>query len=386
MSLWSRLWGAQEDAETRAAPDPSWQAMSGLAPPAAAVSGRLAENLATVCACVSAISTALGSLPAEVQRRTGAGGYEPDDAHPLATLIRDGANRHQSWPDFIEWLIASALLAGNGLAEIVRDATGAIRGLTPIPWGTVGIAMLPSGRLVFDVSDQTTVLGTSGRPRRLLDTEVLWLRDRSDDGLVGRSRLHRAAGAIAPAMEMQSLIGSLWKNGLYPSGALEIDAKLSEEARKALGQHFTAAFAGSTSAARLLVLDQGLKWKSIAVSPEDAELLDSRRFTVEELARVYNVPPPVIGHLEDSNFANSESMQRWFAMATLSPWAVKLEHEFHRSVFSATDRQSHRLDLDLQGLLRGDPETRWASHKIAVEADILTKDEVRALEGWGPRT
>lgn len=364
--------------------DASWDVLSQVSPPGAAYGARLGENLSTILACINAISTAIASLPAEVQRSRAGGGFETSDDHGLSRIIRDGANDHQSWPDFLEWLVASALLSGNGLAEVLRDGAGAVVSLIPIMWGAVGIQRLPSGRLIFDVSDQDTVLGTSGRPRRLLDTEVLWLRDRTDDGLVGRSRLQRAAGTVTPAWDLQQFVGALWRDGIHPSGLLTSDADLDPDQINDVRTHVQSLYGGAHGA-RALALPGGWTWTTLSIHPEDAELLASRRFTVEELARLYGVPPPVIGHLEDSNFANSESMQRWFAMATLSPWVTKIEHEFHRSVFSASSRRTHRLDLDLQGLLRGDPETRWQSHKIAVDANILDADEVRELEGWAPR-
>ena len=228
-------------------------------------------------------------------------------------------------------------------------------------------------------------MGSSGRTRRLLEGEVLHVKDRTDDGLIGRSRLQRAAGTLRPALDLQTFTGSMWRNGVHPSGALELDGKLDTDSRRQLRDQFEGDFAGATNAAKMLICDQGMKRKSISVSPEDAELLASRRFTVEELARLFNVPPPVIGDLSHGSFTNSETMLRGFAMGTLTPWIAKLEHEFHRSVFTATERRHYRLDMDLSGLLRGDPETRWASHKIAVESGILDVNEVREVEGWGPR-
>lgn len=118
------------------------------------------------------------------------------------------------------------------------------------------------------------------------------------------------------------------------------------------------------------------------MSPEDAELLASRRFSTEEIARIFNVPPPMIGDLTHGTFTNSETMLRWFAQGCLNHWTRKIEAEFTRSIF--TD-PALELELDLSGLLRGDPEVRWASHKIAVEAGILDANEVRQLEGWNPR-
>lgn len=364
--------------------DISWDFLSSMSPTSSFMTGHLAENLSTVLACVNAISTAIASLPAEVQQKRPGGGWETSENHSLSFLIRDGANDHQSWPDYLEWKLASTLLTGNGLSEKIVDSSGMIRELRPIPWSGVSVQQLPNGRLVYDVTDSTLLSG-SGRPRRLLEDEVLHLKDRSDTGLIGRSRLHRAGGVIRPALALQQFTNSLWDNGTFPSGAVELDAKISDEARKDLSNNLREAFSGASNAAKCLILDQGLRWKGISVSPEDAEILMSRRFTCEELARLFNVPPPVIGDLSHGSFTNSETMLRWFAMGTLTPWIAKLEHEFHRSVFTAAERRSYRLDLDLSGLLRGDPETRWQSHRIAVEANILTVDEIREVEGWPKR-
>jgi HK97 family phage portal protein len=124
--------------------------------------------------------------------------------------------------------------------------------------------------------------------------------------------------------------------------------------------------------------------KPISVSPEDAEVLASRRFTVEELCRLFQVPPPIAGDLSHGTFTNSREAGRWFAQFTLAPWARKIEAEFARSVFGPGSTDCS-LEIDLSGLMRGDAEARWQSHKIAVEAGILDPDEVREIEGWNPR-
>lgn len=382
MGILRKLADKFDPPETRSK-DVSWDSLS-MNTHGGYVPGWSAENLSTVLACVNAISTGCASLPAEVQIKRQGGGWETDEQHPLSTLIHEGCNPYQSWPDFMEWLLASVLLSGNGLAEIVRDQFARVRELRPIPWNSVSVQQLRHGRLVYDVTDQG-VWGSNGRSRRLLQGEVFHLKDRSDDGLIGRSRLHRAAGTLRPALDLQTFTGALWRNGMHPSGAVELEGTLDPDNRKNLRTQLTAGFSGPSNAAKLLILDQGLKWKSINISPEDAELLQSRRFSTEELARIFNVPPPVIGDLTHGSFTNSETMLRWFAMGTLSPWITKIEHEVNRSIFSATERRHYRIDLDLSGLLRGDPETRWASHKIAVESGILEINEVREVEGWGPR-
>jgi HK97 family phage portal protein len=235
------------------------------------------------------------------------------------------------------------------------------------------------------VVELTHLYGGTGRPRRLLQDEVFHLRDRTDDGLIGRSRLQRAAAVVQAGLSMQDFANALYTNGVRPSGALEIEQRLKPEQKEELREGFRAMYAGPTNAAKALLLEGGLKWKQISISPEDAEFLASRRFTVEELARLYGCPPPIIGDLTHGTFSNTETLVRWFAQATLTPWVRKLESEFTRSVFSAASRGTHKLELDLSGLLRGDPAQRWAAWKIAVEAQILDPNEVREEEGWNPR-
>ena len=375
MSALARLFGR---ASERRAEDISWQALSTMAPAGVAIDARAAENLATVLACVSAISTAIASLPAWVFRRAG-DGRALDAAHPVMRLIRRGPNANQTWPDFLEWLLASTLLRGNGLAEIVLDAQGRVTALVPVPWESVAVQRLPSGRLVFDI------VAGAGRMRLLLQDEVLHLRDRSDDGLIGRSRLQRAAAVVQSSAAIQDFASALYRNGVNPSGVLEIPGHLQDEALKALADRFREAFSGSANAAKALVLENGVTWKQVGINPEDAELLASRRFTGEELARLYNVPSAIIGDLTHGTFTNSETAGRWFAQHTLTPWIRKIEAEFVRSVFADAGAETRELELDLSGFLRGDPETRWKSHEIAVRNEILTPNEVRQIEGWNPR-
>ena len=367
--------------ETRDEEEPSWDYLSGhntLAP----VNARVAENLSTVLACVGAISGSIASLPTYVYRRDGGTRVE-DPTHPLGRLIHLGPNQWQTWPDFVEWLLASTLLRGNGLAEIVTDNQGQVVELRPIPWDWVAVQLLPNGRLAYDVTELTSVYGGSGRMRRLLQDEVLHLRDRTDDGLLGRSRLTRAAAAVGAALSTQEFAGSMWKNGANPSGAIKVPAKLDAEQRAEIRKGMEA-FKGASNAHKMLILEAGMEWESISMNPEDAELLASRKFSVEELARIYQVPPPIIGDLTHGTFTNAETVGRWFAQQTLSLWIRKLEAEMVRSVFSETSRETHTLDFDLSGFQRGDPETRWTSHKIAKEAGILTANEIREVEGWNP--
>ncbi|MEQ1930945.1 MAG: phage portal protein, partial [Parvularculaceae bacterium] len=260
-----------------------------------------------------------------------------------------------------------------------------VRELRAHAWPNVTPLILASGRLAFDVADVNPFTGGSGRMRRLLDSDVMLLRDRSDDGLIGRSRISRAASAIRLGLTMGSFAETLYDNRATPSGAVSTDAMLSQEQGDALRSRITQNWKGVRNAGEVLILSHGLKFQPLTISPEDAELLAARRFSTEEIARLFQVPPPLVGIWDHSSFTNSETAGRWFAQFTLAPWIRKIEEAFRRSVFSEASRATHELEIDLSGFLRGDAEARWKAHQIAVKNNILTANEVREVEGWNPR-
>lgn len=337
------------------------------------------EWLSAAIAAIDAIAGTIASLPAYVFV-VSKDGREEDPAHPLARLVRDGPNAHQTWPDFVQWWIAQTLRYGNGVAEKALDDAGRLIELRPLPFERIAVKVLDTGRLVYEFTDQITL-----QRRRLLDDEVLHLRDRSDDGLIGRPRHERAHPVIAMALALTNFTGSMYQNGAFPAGVLETDGKLSQAAFDVLAQSFKEVFAGPSKAAKTLLLDQGVKFKNITTTPEDLELLAARRFAIEEVGRLYGVPSPLINEHSHSTFTNSETLLRFFAQGTISQWARKIEAEVQRSLFSDAARTSRRFEIDLSGLLRGDPEQRWRSWEIAARLGILTANEVREAEGWNPR-
>jgi HK97 family phage portal protein len=219
---------------------------------------------------------------------------------------------------------------------------------------------------------------------RLGAEDVIHVRDRSDDGIVGRSRLSRAAGAVRTSMAIQEYSEHIYTNGARPSGVLSHPERLSKEQTDYLRTQFEALHAGTGNAGRAVVLSSGIEFKPISFSPEDSELLSSRRFATEEIARVFGVPLPLLNIWDHSSFTNSEQAQRWFSSFSLQPWCRKLELEFLRSCFTEME-DDLILEFDLSGHLRGDHAQRWAGYKIAVDAGILDVDEVRLSEGWSPR-
>ena len=355
---------------THGGPVPEWLGLRSAT--GATINEMTAENLATVSACVGAIGSAIGSLPALVYRPVG-GGREELTGHPVNRLIRAPWGL-LTWPDWVEWVMGQVLLHGNALAEIKSDGQGRITGLRPIAWKHVQPAVLPDGRQCFNVSMP------GEERRRLFGDQVFFLKDRSDDGLVGRSRIGRAPDVLGNAISLQRFAAFAWDNQARPSGVLEVDQPLQVAQYEALKAKMRD-YSGPENASRVMILDNRVKWNSISVSPEDAEVLASRRFSVEELCRLFQVPPPIVQDYTHNTFTNSQQAALWFAQFSLTPWCRKIEAEFARSVFL----DDAALEIDLSGLMRGDFPTRWAAWKIAVDTGVLTRDEIREIEGWGPR-
>ena len=350
---------------------PGFASLATLAASAGAVSPRMAENLSAVSACVHAVSSGIATLPAYVFRADGPGRVEAP-GHPVARLLRQ-PNRNQTWCDFAEWLVAQMLLHGNGVAVIDRDGAARPVALRPIPWPAVQVQVLPSGRLAYDVVGAVN--------RRYLDSDVLHLRDRSDDGVVGRSRLSRAPAVLQAAMGLQTFAQAIWDNAATPSAVFGMPSGISADGIRRFRSHVDEVYTGAHNAKKVVLADAGITVTPLSVSPEDAEVLASRQFTVIEIARLFNVPPPIIQDYSNSTFTNASQASTWFAQNTLAPIARKIEAEFSRSLFTDS---SHHLEIDLSGLLRGDYTARWAANVAAVQAGILTADEVRAQEGYSP--
>lgn len=384
MSWWSRIKQAvSRRSEEWGTLDPRLAAAFGISETAAGVTvnARVAEAQSTVFGCVQAISSAVAQLPIYVYKREGNSRIE-QPGHPLQRLYHDGPNENQSWPDFMESFVASTLLRGNGLTEIGTDRNGQLESLKFIPWDWTTVQLMPGKRLAFDVFEPFGP-GANGKQRRLLSDEVIYLKDRSDDGLIGRSRLSRAAEVVGTAAAASQFAGSFFRNSANPSGALEYDKGLGETQFAQLKDRLKEGFVGPTKAGRFLILENGMKWKQIALSPEDAELLESRRFSVEELCRIYQVPPPIVQDYTHNTFTNSETAGRWFAQFTIAPWARKIEAAMARALFERGS--GFEIEFDMSGFLRGDPLQRWQSHQIALANKVLSPNEVRQVEGWNPR-
>lgn len=237
-----------------------------------------------------------------------------------------------------------------------------------------------TGRYAYDVSL------LEGGTRRLLPEEMLHLKDRSDDGVMGKSRLGRARETFGSALATERYAASTFRNGASMSGVLSHPDALGDDAAERLRKNFEQTYSGADKAGKVAVLEEGLKWQQVSVSPDDAQMLESRKFSSEALARIYRVPPPVIGDFQGGNYSSISEVGRWFYSHTIMPWLNKWERLIEHSLFSTASRRSYEVEFDCDLLLRGDMLTRFQAYRIAREIGVYSANELRRFENQNPRT
>lgn len=380
MTFLSRLFSAKETRSTPQGTPSSWRLLQGDDGTDLPVTAPLAENLSGVFAAVQIISETVASLPALVYRTTPDGRLQDLD-HPVARLFSGDPWEYQTAPEWFETMTAHCLLRGNAYAEIIRDGAGAPVALEPLHPDWVSVER------IFQTDRVRYVVSRPDRPgtRRLLPEEVLHLKDRSDDGIIGKSRLHRARETFQTAMAVERFAGSTYRNGASLSGAVTHPDQIGPDAAKTLRESIEALYKGTHNAGRIGVFEEGMTWQALSVSPEDAQMLESRRFSVEQIARMFRIPPPVLGDLSNGSYSNVTELGRWFAGHTIRPWLVRWEKALERALFSEAQRRNHRIEFDMDELTRGDMLQRFQAYRIGREIGVYSANELRQFESLNPR-
>jgi len=348
--------------------DPGWRQISPEA----------AEAVAAVGAAVSAIATTLSSLPASVVRADEVRDEVP--THDLVRLIRDGANDNETWGEFVETLVSTTLLRGNSVASIDTDDRGRLRSLTTLPWDRITVRITDTNVLLFDYVPTTPP--RAGERRTYLREDVLLLKDRSDNGLLGVSRLQRAAGAMGYAIQIQATAQTFSANLARPGGTLTTEQNMSDDNKARLKQEWDGAFGLRAERGKTAVLTGGMKWQGLSLmSAEDAQLVEARAWSVGDIARIFGVSPWLLGDSSRMTFASAREAMRSFAMLTLQPWANRVEKAFQASVLAP----QYRLRFDVESLARADSETLYGALLRGRQGGWLSPNDCREETGW-PRS
>ena len=337
--------------------------------------------LSAVWGCVNLLSGTISSLPLVVYRKGSNGTPEPAEDHPLYRLLHDSPNYDQTAVDFWDFLAASIELHGNGFARIERSGTR-ILAIVPIAPDLVSVRRLRTGMLEYRWSD-------AGKSYVESDRTMLHIRGPGGNPLGGMSTLQFARQAFSSARAADRAAAKMFANGLRPSGVVTFEKWLTQEQRDIAEKVLMEKYAGSINAGRPMLLEGGSTWNQITISPEDAQMLETRSFSVEEICRFFGVPPVMVGHTSKTTSwpTGVEQQGQLLQKFTLRRRLKRIEQAIAKQLLSAADRAAGiTIKFNLEGLLRGDSAGRSAFYQSALSNGWMTINEVRALEGLPPVT
>ena len=347
-----------------------------------AVNERSAMQMTAVYACVRILSEAIASLPLHVYRYNDTGGKEKALVHPLYTLLHDEPNPEMSAFSFRETLMTHLLLWGNGYAQVIRNGRGEVMALYPLMPDRMVVDRDAQGRIIYEYTrsdgDARTVGGKSAL--RLAPSDVLHIPGLGFDGLVGYSPIAMAKNAIGMGLACDEYGASFYQNGAQPGGVLEHPGVVKDPKR--VRESWNAIYQGSANAHRIAVLEEGMAYKPISISPEQAQFLQTRKFQIEEIARIFRVPPHMVGDLDKSSFSNIEQQSLEFVKYTLSPWITRWEQAIYRALFSEAEKKRFFVRFNVEGLLRGDYQSRMNGYAVARQNGWMSANDIRELENF----
>ncbi len=329
-----------------------------------------AEGISAVYACVAAISETVGSLPLDVYRNT-EDGREKAKTHPLYRLLHDAPNNYQTALEFREQMQRHVLLRGNAYAEIVWNPNGSVKALLPMHPDSVTVLRSSLGNLVYDHVDG------KGNQRRLLADEVLHLRYHSDDGILGRSPIQVARDTIGLALAERTHGAKMFEQGTKLSGVIETPPGTTKEQAGQIRESWSAGQAGIANHGKTAVLPQGATFKTVSMTLEDAEWIEARRLSIVETARLFRVPPVMIGDMEAANYSNVVELARFFVTNTLRRHLVMWEQAINRACIT---NPAFFVEHNVEGLLRGDSLARANFYQRGIEDGWMLRSEVRRIE------
>lgn len=346
----------------------------------AVVTPATAMTVASVYACVRIISGATGTLPVHLKRRVDDRTREDASEHPLWEIIRRKPNRWQTPVQFKRMMTAHVLLRGNAYALIVQSV-GKILELVPMHPDRVEVKQND------DLTLQYIYTRKDGRRIKLKQVEVLHLVGLSLDGITGVSPLTFARETIGLSLAMESHGANMFKNGAKVSGILRHPEKLGQEGQDNLRASLNAFRDGGEKEGQALILEEGMDYSQMALSAEDAQWIESRKFTRGDVAMFFGVPPHMIGDTEKTTSWGTgiEQQSIGFVQYTLEEYLTMWEESLNRDVLDPSKDADLYFRFNRAALVKGDIKARWESYVKAMQWGVMSPNEIRALEDENPR-
>jgi len=344
------------------------------------VNEHTAMQMTAVYSCVRILSETLAGLPLHVYKYNDNGGKEKYLKHPLYKLLHDEPNPEMTSFAFRETLMSHLLLWGNTYAQIIRNAKGEVIALYPLMPNKMTVDRDSNGRLFYlyqRSSDDVPSLGKDNQVY-LAPADVLHIPGLGFDGLVGYSPIAMAKNAVGLAIATEEYGAKFFANGAAPGGVLEHPGTIKDPQK--VKESWNAAYQGSANSHRVAVLEEGMKYQPIGISPEQAQFLETRKFQINEIARIFRVPPHMLADLEKSSFSNIEQQSLEFVKYTLDPWVVRWEQSMCRALLSDSEKPTVFIKFNVDGLLRGDYASRMSGYATARQNGWMSANDIRELE------
>ena len=343
------------------------------------VNERSAMQMTAVYSCVRILAEAIAGLPLHIYKYNEDGGKEKAIDHPLYLLLHDEPNPEMSSFVFRETLMTHLLLWGNAYAQIIRNGKGEVIALYPLMPNKMTVDRDENGQLYYTYQRANEEAHTmEGSSVILKPYDVLHIPGLGFDGLVGYSPIAMAKNAIGMAIACEEFGAKFFTNGAAPSGVLEHPGTIKDPSK--VRDAWQSQFGGSSNSGKVAVLEEGMKYTPISISPEQAQFLETRKFQINEIARIFRVPPHMVGDLEKSSFSNIEQQSLEFVKYTLDPWVLRWEQSMARALFTIDEKKEYFIKFNLEGLLRGDYQSRMNGYSIARQNGWMSANDIRELE------
>jgi len=276
-------------------------------------------------------------------------------------------------------LMTHLLLWGNAYAQVIRNGKDEVVALYPLMPNKMQVNRDNNGHLYYQYSHSNDEAPTAkGNTVILQPSDVLHIPGLGFDGLVGYSPIAMAKNAIGLAIATEEYGSKFFANGAAPSGVLEHPGTIKDPTK--VRDAWMSQFGGSSNSGKVAVLEEGMKYTPISISPEQAQFLETRKFQINEIARIFRVPPHMVGDLEKSSFSNIEQQSLEFVKYTLDPWVVRWEQSIQRTLLSPEEKKRYFVKFNLEGLLRGDYQSRMNGYATARQNGWMSANDIRELE------
>ena len=343
------------------------------------VTERTAMQMTAVYSCVRILAEAIAGLPLHLYRYGDNNSKSKAIDHPLYHLLHDEPNPEMSSFVFRETLMTHLLLWGNAYAQIIRNGKGEVIALYPLMPNKMTVDRDSNGRLYYRYQHSADEANTMENSAVILSpADVLHIPGLGFDGLVGYSPIAMAKNAIGMAMACEEYGAKFFANGAAPGGVLEHPGVIKDPNR--VRESWQSTFGGSGNANKIAVLEEGMKYTPIGISPEQAQFLETRKFQINEIARIFRVPPHMVGDLEKSSFSNIEQQSLEFVKYTLDPWVIRWEQSLARALFTDAEKKDYFFKFNVEGLLRGDYQSRMNGYATARQNGWMSANDIRELE------